>query len=186
MFLSAAPIPYVQDGILKVWGTPGDDTIIVQTSNGLSPYIVTVDDVVTTISVPGIKGLHIHAGAGNDTINLDDVVRGANGEITLTVVSIPATVFGGKGDDAITGTPYDVRDQLHGGPGNDTITGSGVIYGGQGNDDITCVGDGSNTVYGGLGDDSISNGNAPSDSIVGGGGNDTITGNSDPVEAMPG
>jgi Ca2+-binding RTX toxin-like protein len=194
MFLSVAPIPVVQNGILKIWGTPGDDTITVQTAGfdtmtgGPTEYDVVVDGVTTTFPYAGIRGVRVHAGAGNDSIDLyieaPNTVPGSNGETVLllpntdqTVVMVPATVFGGRGDDSIIGSGAPCV--LRGGPGNDTITGYGQIYGGQGNDNIT-VSAYNTSVNGGLGDDTIYNGTQPTDTVLGGGGNDTIEGSSTP------
>jgi hypothetical protein len=162
MFLSVAPTPYVQNGILKVWGTPGDDTIVLR----LNSYIwdVTVDGVTTAIPSSGVTGMHVHAGAGNDEINLQ-------GE------PIVATVFAGQGQDSVYGGTR--QGEVIAGGGNDIITAFGVVHVGNGDDTITCGGGDApastaTTVYAGGGNDTIYAGTF--DQINPGGGNDTIIG----------
>jgi hypothetical protein len=198
---SSPPAPAVQNGILKIWGTPGDDTIEVErftvhqgpTGTDLQPfYGVYINGTTTEVPDTGIDGIHIHAGAGNDAIDLVD-----SGSITAPTptnviynenpVAIPETVFGGQGDDSITGGYGDVGSlgvpfgagpcALHGGPGDDTITGSfGVIFGGQGNDQIAA---GTNTtVYAGGGNDFINIASNTNDIVTSVGGNDTVEGSS--------
>jgi len=206
---SAPPVPTVQNGILKVWGTPGDDTIEVEyftvaaAPNGADKtpfYGVYVDGATTLVSGTGIVGLHVHSGAGNDIIKLIDVdpnlisVPTPTGvQYTIFSVLVGETVFAGRGDDLIDagyGNPGPVVSSgipgrtgtcvLHGGAGNDTLTGSfGVLYGGQGNDSITA---GTNTtVYAGAGNDAINIGNYSQDVISDVGGNDTILGSGELV-----
>jgi Ca2+-binding RTX toxin-like protein len=199
----------VQYGILKIWGTPGDDTIEVQgydqseanTVNGVpvtlvQDYYVYVNGVVTAIPGAGVTGIHVHAGAGNDFIDLagpGNGVQGSFGEAPPKLITqpsqtlptlpglgelqllIPVTVFGGRGDDFIYGS-YSSTNALHGGPGNDSIEGGpGVINGGQGNDNIEGWAN-NTTIYGGPGADLINTDGQGNDSVVGGGGHDTVEG----------
>nr|WP_161501480.1 right-handed parallel beta-helix repeat-containing protein [Rhodopirellula sp. SM50] len=103
-----------------------------------------INQVIGDGTIP-ITGVYAHGGAGNDSI----VIKGP--------YAVPATIFGGDGNDTITG--YTLADQLSGNDGND------VINGGEGND----------TIQGGSGHDKIQAGTGD-DSIVGGTGNDTISG----------
>ncbi|MBF9048194.1 hypothetical protein LSUCC0031_13815 [Rhodobacterales bacterium LSUCC0031] len=118
-----------------------------------------------------------------------------------------ATIFGGSGDDTLTGTPSDETilagagndsisagdgaDSLSGGLGEDTIiggAGADTINAGHDND-VVDGGDGADVVNGGLGDDSLSGGtDAAADTITGGAGNDTIEGfgGNDLIDGGPG
>jgi hypothetical protein len=210
---SSPPAPAVQNGILKIWGTPGDDTIEVErftvhqgpAGTDLQPfYAIYLDGITTTVPDTGIDGVHVHAGAGNDIVDLVD-----SGMITVPTptnviydenpVAIPETVFGGQGDDLIqagygnpgplvTSLPLPASTgpcALHGGPGNDTISGTyGALYAGQGNDSITA---GINTtVFAGQGSDSINVGNYLGDPIYNGGGTDIVMGNDTVGQLEPG
>ncbi len=115
---------------------------------------------------------YVSGGAGNDliyvggyytTVEADggfDVVDASNG--------VQVTVYGGTGDDTITGSPN--SDTLSGGDGNDTISGGA-------GDDIITGGDEEDVLYGGDGDDTIS-GEADDDTLYGGAGLDDILGGS--------
>jgi Ca2+-binding RTX toxin-like protein len=208
LLFSAPPTPNVQNGILKVWGTPGDDTIEVEyftvvgapTGADRTPfYGVYVDGTTTVVPATNIVGLHVHSGAGNDIIKLIDVdpnlisVPTPTGDqYTISSVMVAETVFAGRGDDLIDagyGNPGPVFSvgipgrtgtcAINVGAGNDTITGSyGVIYGGQGDDSITA---GTNTtIYAGTGNDTINKGvyNVVIKDV---GGNDTILGSPGPI-----
>lgn len=79
--------------------------------------------VVMTIPYAKLKSVVIHGGAGNDNIKIDP---------SLTV---PTTIFGGKGNDTIQGGGG--SDKIFGGAGNDVIDGKGGndrIDGGKGKD----------------------------------------------------
>jgi hypothetical protein len=211
--LMSAPVPIVQNGILKIWGTPGDDTIEVERyilhegNPGMSttPFYGIYDDGVTTM-IPdgGVVGLHVHAGQGNDVIKLINVDPNLISVPTPTGVSylvgqvpVPETVIGGQGDDLIDagyGNPGLIVTggltgsgpcALRGGPGNDTISGSyGILYAGQGNDSLTA---GFNTtVVAGRGDDTINTGVYSNDVIMNIGGNDTVVGMDTVGGVMPG
>lgn len=79
-----------------------------------------------TVSVAGAipASFVVDAGAGNDTVTALTAVAG-NG----------LTIFGGDGDDALTGSPN--SDLIYGGSGNDVLVGAAgldSIYGQDGND----------------------------------------------------
>jgi Ca2+-binding RTX toxin-like protein len=183
----------VQNGILTITGTAGDDTIIVRSFN----KTVTVDG--TTIEAEAGRVV-INAGAGNDVIRLD-----SQNFARSVALRAPATVNCGDGNDLVHGTNVgDIvlgqngndslfggsgRDYFNGGDGLDVIDGGGgddLLSGGLGNDSVTggigndtMYGDaGSDTIDGGAGNDNVS-GDAGADSIVGGLGNDTINGGAD-------
>ncbi len=87
------------------------------------------------------------------------------------------SIFGGAGDDTLTGTAG--SDILAGGEGDDTLTdnyGRNVLRGGAGDDTLT-VGSGSagSLLKGGAGNDTLVSG-AGSDTLYGGSGRDSLTG----------
>lgn len=101
------------------------------------------DDVITPSD--GSFDNYILAGTGVDTV-LAPAQDGTYGEF----------VFGGEGDDALTGSAG--PDVLIGGPGGDTVTGVGgsdMLHGSDGDDTLNaCPADrGADTLFGGLGAD---------------------------------
>jgi Ca2+-binding RTX toxin-like protein len=118
-------------------------------------------------------------GDGDDTISLDE----SNGPLP------PAQLFGGSGNDVLTGGSG--ADQLFGGTGNDVLTGgSGTdqLFGGDGNDTLN-GGDGDDFLDGGAGDDKVLGGKGTDTAFLGDG-NDTFTWNpgdgNDTVEGQAG
>jgi Ca2+-binding RTX toxin-like protein len=84
-------------------------------------------------------------------------------------------IYGGAGNDTITGTLAD--NQLVGGPGNDTIDGGAgkdSLIGGVGNDTLT-GGDGTDYVDAGVDDDTLHLNDGGADSGFCGDGTDTAT-----------
>ncbi|HXD59236.1 MAG TPA: calcium-binding protein, partial [Thermoleophilaceae bacterium] len=64
-------------------------------------------------------------------------------------------LYGGRGDDTLTGNPGLGKDRMFGGPGNDNITGGAGpdrLHGGDGND-VSNGGNGNDLMSGGKGDD---------------------------------
>ncbi|WP_437203446.1 C2 family cysteine protease [Planctomicrobium sp. SH664] len=113
-------------GVLEIEGTSKADTIKVRQSNGLAGTFISIDNckissggkLLSSVSSSAITKIEIQGLAGNDIINLHVT--------SFEAVSIPATVWGGTGDDTISG-----------GTGNDTLfgnAGSDVIFGNAGND----------------------------------------------------
>ncbi len=120
-----------------------------------------------------------------------DVIRGGGGDDVITAGPSGGpdqpdddTVFGGSGNDRITGARGD--DVLHGNAGHDIITGDqggDQLFGGAGNDqldgglddDEIRGGSGNDTIIGGLGNDQL-HGDQGDDEILGGAGNDEIFG----------
>ena len=102
---------------------------------------------------------------GNDTLALNEL----NGALPA------ARIFGGAGDDLLTGGSG--ADQIFGEAGNDTLLGKGgndLLFGGAGNDGLT-GGDGDDQVFGQAGDDRMTwNPGDDTDLDEGGDGNDTV------------
>lgn len=154
-------------GILTITGDNQDNTLVASRdsagtilANGGAIPITGGIATVTNTSLIRILGL-----GGNDVLAVDD----ANGPMP------PANLFGGDGDDILTGSAAD--DVLDGGPGNDTLMGRGgndVLIGGPGNDTLI-GGPGADQIFGGDGDDQIVwNPGDGSDVVEGEGGQDTL------------
>jgi len=170
-------------------GTPGNDVITVEL-NGTTAT-VTDNGVESTLEVARGKQMRIFLDGGNDALT-----------VTLVGRSIPATVYGGAGNDTIDflaldetvrlygeagddylslfrstpTSPQSLRTFSYGGAGNDridTTPGRNRIYGDEGND--TLLGNGTSTISGGSGNDTIY-GEEGDDSIQGDDGDDSLIG----------
>ncbi|HND52074.1 MAG TPA: hypothetical protein PLV92_06750, partial [Pirellulaceae bacterium] len=156
------------DDVIEVYGTPAAD-IVSTTANTITTNgrpvtagntqfaelkIITLggnDGVTVALSVAGARNV-IDLGDGNDTID--------------ATTSSGVTVFGGLGDDAITGST--VVDTIYAGVGNDTIfalAGNDSVYGEEGNDTIT-GGVGNDNMFGGDGSDRFIWNNGDNSDIV--------------------
>jgi len=154
-------------GILTVTGDDHDNTITVSrdvagnllVNGGAVPVIGGAPTIANTflIRILGLKG--------NDALT----VNGANGPMP------PANLFGGEGDDTLTGSAS--ADELDGGPGNDTLTGGDgddTLIGGPGNDTLI-GGRGADLMIGGEGDDQfVWNPGDGNDVVEGQDGQDTL------------
>jgi Ca2+-binding RTX toxin-like protein len=157
------------NGILTVTGDEKDNTIVVG-SDTTGKIVAVVDGATLPISggVPTTNNtllIRIFGFAGNDSLRVDDV----NGFMP------PASLFGGDGDDTLTGSGN--ADELNGGAGNDTLIGgrgNDVLIGGPGND-VLIGGPGVDQLLGGDGDDQIVwNPGDGSDVVEGGSGSDLL------------
>ena len=141
---------------------------------------------------PGdMKRFIIDVGAGDDNVRIDPglpasfrprliVIRGGDGNDTISGSERGDKIFGGAGDDLIVG--FSGNDDLRGGPGNDTIDagyGGDRVFGDDGND-VLVGGPGNDRMFGGVGDDVFRNAEADAQSpagatdiLFGGGGNDS-------------
>jgi Ca2+-binding RTX toxin-like protein len=135
------------NGVLTVSGDDNDNRLIV--SGDALGTIVVNGGAISIIGGPATTNntslIQVFGFGGNDTITIDD----ANGPMPS------ANLFGGDGDDVLTGSA--AADMLDGGPGNDTLNGRGGddrLFGGPGND-ILIGGTGSDLLAGGEGDDQI-------------------------------
>lgn len=99
-----------------------------------------------------IGGFEVNAGAGDDLV------------VVSPAVSIPVTLRGGPGDDALRGGSG--ADKLVGGPGNDSL------FGRAGNDSLF-GGPGEDRLYGGGGDDLL-RGDSGVDTLLGGPGRNAL------------
>jgi Ca2+-binding RTX toxin-like protein len=153
-------------GVLVVTGDNSDDNIVV--SRDVAGHILVnggaVDVRGATPTVQNVDVLRIFAGGGDDTVSLDE----SNGPLPVAVI------FGGSGDDHITGSS--AADFILGGSGDD------VLIGGRG-DEFFSGGDGNDFVDGNQGTDTASLGEGDdvfqwdpgdgSDVVDGGSGHDT-------------
>lgn len=151
----------------------GIDTVICNGS--VSPYKMP-DYVENLIIGPDVSFVDLADNA------LDNVIDGGGlanafifAEYGKDTIGNAGYIFGGLGDDVITGSA--VSEQLHGNEGNDSITGSGnneQISLGQG-DDTAYVYGGNDTLYGSA--HSYNNGeDGGNDIMYGGAGNDILRG----------
>ncbi len=138
--------------------SPDDQILIDRDPSNAAHLRVTVSGVVEdTRPERRVRGIRIAAGAGSDTVTIDE----SGGPILAGV-----TAYGGAGDDEIEGASG--RDLLDGGPGRDSLDG------GDGNDRLRGGAD-PNRLEGGAGDDSLTGG-SENDTIWGGDGDDRIDG----------
>jgi Ca2+-binding RTX toxin-like protein len=160
------------DGVLQIIGSAGEDTVEIGGEGGEGGGIITVKtkfhgaeggegaegaegNFSFDTSVTPITSILIHLGEQNDKAKIDKNI------------TIPATIWGGSGDD-----------DLKGGGGDDLIYGEGGvdnIDGGEGND-VLWGGDGADNLQGGKG----------ADVLMGGAGNDYMKGGSDVVTEIDG
>lgn len=158
---------------------PGSTTLTVAGDNRSNTIVVSRDaagDILvnggavvvhgSTPTVDNVKRIRILAAGGDDTVRLDET----NGPLPS------ADIFGGPGNDRITGSSG--RNRLFGGLGNDVLTGGRgdeFLSGGDGTDfvdgnqgtDIAALGDGNDTFQWDPGDGSdVVNGNAGRDVML--------------------
>jgi Ca2+-binding RTX toxin-like protein len=153
-------------GLLSVLGDATDDTIVIS-RNAAGQILVNGGAVPVLGGQPTVANtavIDVFGQGGNDTITLDE----SNGALP------PARLFGGAGNDVLTGGSG--ADQLFGGTGNDILLGKGgddLLFGGAGNDTLT-GGDGNDQVFGEAGNDRmIWNPGDGTDLFEGGDGTDT-------------
>jgi Ca2+-binding RTX toxin-like protein len=145
------------DGADTLYGRAGNDTL--DGGNGNDGYLFNTSTALgsdTVIDSEGIDRLSFVGSTNNVIANLDStVVQPINANLTLTLPSASAieNIYGGSGNDTLTGNA--LGNVLDGGAGNDSLTG------GEGND----------ALYGQAGDDTLDGGN----------GNDTYAFNTNTV-----
>jgi len=167
-----------------VWRIHGDDAPgaradeIVIRANAPDPALleaVVNGEVVGTVAAADVKRIQVRGGKGDDVIRIN---------VPADAPAIAVTVFGGAGDDTITG---DLAAPSSDWPGDNVILippgGSPALegpvvpvtaFGGAGNDAIT-GGTGADRLVGGRGNDTL-NGGAGDDLMRGGPGRDTLAG----------
>ncbi|MDB5171566.1 MAG: hem peroxidase [Phycisphaerales bacterium] len=155
-------------GTVIVVGTNQADHVTVSRDAATpAKLVVDLNGVSQSFDAATVTGFNINLRAGNDTLTFDE---------TNGAIAIPATVFGGGGNDSIvTGSGNDV---IYGGAGNDSVSagaGDDSLFGGEGKDSLD-GGSGDDVLDGGAGNDSLTGG-ADSDTLLGGAGSDKLAGN---------
>lgn len=164
---NAASIANFAAGILTVRGDNADNTFTIS-RNPAGTIRVNGGGIAITGGTPTVANtsrISVFGLGGNDVVALDEV----NGALPH------AELFGGEGDDTLTGGS--AGDLIFGQGGNDTMLGKGgadQLFGGGGNDTAT-GGDADDQVFGEAGDDRmIWNPGDDTDLNEGAGGTDTI------------
>jgi hypothetical protein len=130
------------DDVLEILGTPAGDAVISRTSTTAAVDTVVVNGRPVTAGA-GLVEIRLNTLAGDDNIDLDldlagvhKVVDAGDGNDVVNLLGTSdATIFGGDGDDTLTGSP--LADLIFGGRGNDVLIGVGgadTIYGEEGDD----------------------------------------------------
>lgn len=156
------------DQELRVTGTNDADRIhIVQIDSEIVLQTNTNDrsqDIHTGIDLANVAKIVVDAGAGNDTIIVDQ-----------NLGAIDTALIGGAGNDEIRGGIG--NDDLFGGPGNDRLFGNAGEdwLGGSFGDDLLNGGGGNDRLFGHQGADRLF-GSSGNDTLFGGQGNDSLNG----------
>lgn len=148
------------NGTLTITGTPQADSVVVE--NAGTALSVNVNGVRTAHNSGLVQRIVVDVGAGNDYV-----------EISQSLL-IPATIYGGAGNDLLIGGGG--NDRIYGNEHNDTIDGGwgdDVLFGNGGNDVLNDRG-GRNALFGDSGNDVLSAGSG-NDYLDGGSGTDTVS-----------
>src|SRR5688500_13426303 len=173
----AATATLHSNGLLQITGTDGDDVLTISRKG--EQVVVQLNAKTKSFPTSGIRSLKVDGGAGNDALKITTGVRSG-------------VLRGGDGNDTLTGG--DGFDTLDGGAGKDSIRGrSGfdtVTYKSRVNPLVITLDDASNdgeagerdnvrsdveAVVGGSGDDKIT-GSGAANELSGGLGNDSLRG----------
>jgi Ca2+-binding RTX toxin-like protein len=164
-------------GVLTITGTADRDQVTVSLKDPTHVQVVqrtvstdaagkrTTTTDRKTFDLAAVKSIVADLGAGNDAITL--------GTPFSRSLSIPATLNGGAGNDALAGGNGD--DTINGGDGRDVLIGNGGkdnLGGGAGDDSLE-GGSGDDTLDGGAGRDKLDGGRG-TDVLRGGAGNDFL------------
>lgn len=157
---------FSSNGILTIFGDANKNSVVV--SRDAAGRILINGGAIKilggTATVANTATIQMFGQAGDDTLTLDE----ANGALP------PAQLFGGNGNDTVTGGSG--NDMLFGQAGNDILLGKGgndLLFGGAGNDTLT-GGSGDDQMFGEAGNDRmIWNPGDGTDLMEGGDGTDT-------------
>ncbi|MBL8923310.1 MAG: calcium-binding protein [Myxococcaceae bacterium] len=162
---------------LKIRGSTGADTI----TFGADGAAIN-SDTSKDINFANVDSIVVSLGAGNDTFT------GQGGAGTGAVATAVLTVYGGDGNDALTGG--DGADVISGDEGNDTLAGGGAadtLNGNAGTDTFSegAAPNGGDTFNGGAGVDTVSYASrtAAITATIGAGANDGESGENDDIAA---
>ena len=169
----------LDNGTLEVFGTTGDDSVIIQDAGAPGDVrLFGVQGVSDSTIFEGVTRLRVKLKAGDDSARIDGIPREPEGEV------MPIFIFGGAGDDDLEIVTSDGRmignrgnDTLFGGPGeNKLVGGPGTDFlAGGGGDDKLIGNFGRDRLFGEAGDDLLRGGRA-NDLLRGGSGNDELFG----------
>lgn len=115
----------LEDGVLTIIGTPGNDVILVEAGPAPGEVVVTGDPHGGDGKWSGVRSIHIDVGDGDDTVTIGDGVVDEDGNF------IGATIYAGAGSDMVYGGQG--ADRIYGGSGHDVLSGGGgedIIDGG--------------------------------------------------------
>jgi Ca2+-binding RTX toxin-like protein len=166
---------------LHITGTRKSDLISVYiNSRNFGLINVKIGKTVTPFSYVDVSTIWINGGPGDDRISIDQ---------TISPIKFNTTIYGGLGDDRISGGSG--RDRILCGEGDDSVaglSGSDIIYGDEGDDtisgnagnDFISGGDGDDLIQGDLGNDRCQ-GDDGIDHVSGEAGDDTLKGDSDDI-----
>ena len=119
----------IEDGVVRIGGTSGDDVILVSPTTDGQNVQVTINGTVVRddIALVDVNEIRAWGRAGNDYIELIDLaltsmLHGGEGNDELIGAAGDDLIFGGLGNDKLTGAAG--NDFLVGGSGADRIVGS--------------------------------------------------------------
>ena len=179
-----ARIQWIADvSTLVVDGTGKADTIVMDANKAGKITVKVNSKQIGTFEPAAATRVLVTGNGGNDKITigkkvaLEAVIRGGDGNDTITGGGGRATLYGGAGNDTLkSGSRTTLLD---GGLGNDKLMGGGakdLLLGGDGNDTLD-GGSGEDLLFGGIGNDSL-NGKAGKDMLFGGEGTNKLSGKS--------
>ena len=182
----------IQNGVLVIPGTSGDDRITVsQTGKFLQVRSPLANSPLRNFTVAAVRSIVVFGFGGNDTITINPAVRvpaeihGDDGNDFIRGGGGISRINGGAGDDAISGGA--ASDDLFGGEGHDQLlglAGRDRLFGDLGNDQLN-GGDGNDVLVGGDGHDWLQK-STGSDLFIGGAGADTLGRSDGPTLAISG
>ncbi|MFK7821565.1 MAG: PKD domain-containing protein [Planctomycetaceae bacterium] len=151
----------VENGVLRITGTDGDDRVLVKKFWGKYYVFTNIEGFgFTKIRTSEVDEIMVDGGDGHDSI------------VMSLFVSVPTTLSGGSGNDYIVGGYGDDivyagsgNDRVWGGNGNDLLlgqTGNDRLDGGRGRD-IIIAGKGADRLTGGKQDDVLITGDTNRD-----------------------
>ena len=178
----------LENVILTVDGTPGDDVVIVAANKRfVNVLTVFVNDEPSHFSLSALNSIRVATGDGDDKIWIDSSLDPMRYASTIDAGSGNDSVTTGEGADSVTAGAGDDkvytnggRDLLDGGTGRDLLVGGydyDTIVGGAHNDRILGQ-HGNDVIYPGKGDDFVDAGSTEygSNTIVDSAGTETIFG----------
>jgi Ca2+-binding RTX toxin-like protein len=170
----------LNNGVLSITGTDDSEQFVVEIDPGNATQLRVSDDgSIQTFARSAVQFIRLNAASGDDTVRL------GTAEAPLT---LPATLYGGSGNDTITAfTANGTRIRVYGQEGDNAITLGGnsrdIVYAGEGNN-IVNTGSGRDYIIGGEGNDYIDAGPGM-DRVFGLSGNDQIFGGRDGAPGTP-